>query len=393
MFALALVPIVGLVGAGVDYGRANGARTSMQAALDAAALMMAKEAPTLQQNQIAPRGTELFDSVFARTDVQNLNVATAVTNSSTGMTVTASATGTVTSRFMQMMGYQTIPIAARATVVTASDGLGCVLSLDTAASGAATAQGSTTAKLNGCSLYDNSHSPTALTVGGSATVEADFVGVVGGMGSSTGITATHGIRTGINPVVDPYADVTVATTYTSCDQTNYNGHSVETLNPGVYCGGISANAQAVLTLNPGVYYLDGGSLTANGGAVIQGTGVTLVFTKKLRNDWATATINGNATINLTPPSYGPTAGIVVFGDRGIPVGTSFKFNGGTNQYLAGAVYVPTGAVQFAGGANTTTSCTQIIGNTVSFVGNSNLAIDCSQYKTRPFSTKVTRLAS
>src|SRR4030081_2721756 len=36
----------------------------------------------------------------------------------------------------------------------------------------------------------------------------------------------------------------------------------------------------------------------------------------------------SATVNLTPPISGSTAGIVVFGDRRIPVGTAFKFNGG-----------------------------------------------------------------
>ena len=32
-------------------------------------------------------------------------------------------------------------------------------------------------------------------------------------------------------------------------------------------------------------------------------------------------------------------------------------------------------------------------DTVTFVGNSNLAIDCSRYNTRPFSTKTMRVAS
>ena len=65
--------------------------------------------------------------------------------------------------------------------------------------------------------------------------------------------------------------------------------------------------------------------------------MTLVFTSKNRNGYATATINGNATINLTSPSAGPTAGIVIFGDRNMPTGTTFKFNGGSTQYLGGAI--------------------------------------------------------
>ena len=153
------------------------------------------------------------------------------------------------------------------------------------------------------------------------------------------------------------------------------------------------NANADVTLNPGIYYPDGGSLHVNGGATINGNGVTLVFTKKNSNGWADATINGNANINLTPPKTGPTAGIVIFGDRAMPVGTTFKFNGGATQYLGGAIYTPTGAIDFSGGAGTSTSCTQIIGDTIKFTGNSGLAIDCSKYNTKPFSSMVTRIVS
>ena len=45
MLALAALPLFGFVGAAVDYSRAASARTAMQAALDATALMLSKEAP------------------------------------------------------------------------------------------------------------------------------------------------------------------------------------------------------------------------------------------------------------------------------------------------------------------------------------------------------------
>jgi Flp pilus assembly protein TadG len=392
IFALGLIPMIGLAGAAIDYSRATAARTAMQATLDATALMIAKDIQTIPSAQVSTRASELFNGAFERTDVQSLQVTANVSTSAAGTTISANAGGSVGTTFMHLLGRTGVEISARASVVTANDGLGCVLSLNQHASGAATAQGSTTVKLNGCSLYDNSDNATALTVGGSATLTADFVGVVGGVGSTTGLTATNGIRTRISPVADPYADVAVPA-YGACTESNYTAKNTVTINPGVYCGGIGTNANAVLTLNPGLYILDGGSLTVNGGATVNGSGVTLVFTSSSKTDWATVTINGNATVNLTPMTYGPTKGIVVYADRNMPVGTSFKFNGGANQYLAGAVYVPTGAVSFSGGANTATTCTQVIGDTVTFTGNSNLAIDCSKYNTRPFSTKTMRVAS
>ena len=124
-----------------------------------------------------------------------------------------------------------------------------------------------------------------------------------------------------------------------------------------------------------------------------GAVTTLVFTSHNRNDYATASINGNATLNLTAPQSGPTAGIVMFGDRNTPVGTSFKLSGDSSQYLSGAAYVPSAAIQYACGAATSTTCTQLIGNTVTFMGNSSVSVNCSSYKTKPFSAWIVRLTS
>ena len=52
-----------------------------------------------------------------------------------------------------------------------------------------------------------------------------------------------------------------------------------------------------------------------------------------------------------------------------------------------------GVAVTAGGAATSSSCTQIIGDTVTFTGNSSVAINCSSYKTRPFGPTSLRLAS
>jgi Flp pilus assembly protein TadG len=392
LLALGIIPLMASVGAAVDYGRASAARAAMQSALDATALMLSKESQNLSGDQFNATGISYFNSNFVRPEVQNVAINIGSSSGGGGNSLILSATGSVRTAFMSLIGLSAITLSITSGANASADGLGCVLSLDPHASGATNGQGSTTVNLSGCSLYDNSDNTTALVAGGSARISALSVGVVGGISGSENIAATQGIKTGGGPVLDPYAKDSFPS-FSSCSQQNYVGKDIETINAGVYCGGMKFNAGANVTLNPGIYYLDGGSFTVNGGATVSGNGVTLVFTKKSSSNWATATINGNATVALTPPKSGSTAGIVVFGDRNIPLGTTFKFNGGASQYLAGAIYVPTGAITFAGGVGASSSCTQIVGNTVSFVGNSSLAIDCSSYNTKPFSPLVIKLTS
>jgi hypothetical protein len=233
---------------------------------------------------------------------------------------------------------------------------------------------------------------TALTAGGSAQIAALSVGVVGNLTGSSNITTTQGIKTGIGAIADPYANASFAA-FAGCTQQNFTAKDTVTISPGVYCGGMKLNAGANVTLSAGIYYLDGGDLTVNDGATLTGSDVTLVFTSQNRNGFATASINGNASINLTPPKTGATAGIVIFGDRRMPAGTLFKFNGGATQYFGGAIYLPKGAVSFSGGASTSTNCTQLIGDTVTFTGNSGFALNCNNYGTKPFSPLVVKLTS
>jgi hypothetical protein len=164
-----------------------------------------------------------------------------------------------------------------------------------------------------------------------------------------------------------------------------------TISPGTYCGGIQVNSGAVLTLNPGIYYITGGPFQVNGGATVQGTGVTLVFTSTTGSNYATASINGGATVNLTAPSSGPTAGIVMFGDRNMPTGTAFTLNGGSTQYFGGAIYLPKAALSFAGGSGSTTSCTQIVADTITFTGNANLSLNCTGDGIKPIGSGAATL--
>lgn len=55
MFGLAIVPIIGLTGVAVDYARATNARAALNAAIDSAALMAARDAAKLTDDELRSR--------------------------------------------------------------------------------------------------------------------------------------------------------------------------------------------------------------------------------------------------------------------------------------------------------------------------------------------------
>src|ERR1044072_4945299 len=91
MFGLAIIPVFGLVGAAVDYSRANAIKTRMQAALDATTLSMAKLPPTLTDSELQTKTTAVFNAQFKNVDAKNVTVTPSYTTSD-GLQLTISAT-------------------------------------------------------------------------------------------------------------------------------------------------------------------------------------------------------------------------------------------------------------------------------------------------------------
>jgi len=290
-----------------------------------------------------------------------------------------------------LFGSDPVLITAR-SVALPNSGTGCVLALNSSASPAVNVSGGNQLNLIKCNLYSNSSASPSLNVAGSASVAANQVGVVGDVSGASSITATNGVKTHILPVADPYANVSPPAR-PSCTNgkivVNSNGKTTS-LDPGCYTGSITVNAGAVLNLNPGIYYLDGASLSVAGNATITGSGVTLVFTGSGSN-WGTASIGSNATVDLTAPTSGATKGIVMYGDRNMPAGTAFNLTGGSTQNFGGAIYLPRANLSFSGGNGTSTSCTKIIADTLTFSGTSNLQVNCTALGTATIGSQTAQL--
>jgi Flp pilus assembly protein TadG len=131
MFAFAMIPLIGLVGAAVDYSRANAAKTAMQSALDSATLMLSKEAATLTDDQRQQKANDYFRALINnRPDLQNIEVKTPVYGNATGSSLTITVTASVKSDFMGIVGISQMNLSSSSTVKWGNTRLRVALALD-----------------------------------------------------------------------------------------------------------------------------------------------------------------------------------------------------------------------------------------------------------------------
>jgi Flp pilus assembly protein TadG len=133
IFAIALLPILGFVGAAVDYTRANAARSSMQAALDTTALMLSKDlsAGTITTSQIATKAQAYFAALYTNTDAKSVSVnATYTPSSAMGSTVQVNGSGAVTTDFMKVAGFPNINFNSSSTAAWGSVRMRVAMALD-----------------------------------------------------------------------------------------------------------------------------------------------------------------------------------------------------------------------------------------------------------------------
>src|SRR5262245_43337079 len=113
-FGLAFIPLVGLVGAAVDYSRANQLQTAMQAAADTTALMIAQSAASQTDAAVQSDSDKYYKALFKNPAAQNLQV-TGTYSDTNGSTVFVRATATYRTSFMGVLGFPTLPLAAAST--------------------------------------------------------------------------------------------------------------------------------------------------------------------------------------------------------------------------------------------------------------------------------------
>ena len=127
-FAIALIPIVGAVGAAIDFSRANAVKADLQGALDAAALMLSKEAATDNNTQLQANALKYFMANFNKPEAKNITIAATYSSSDSSVVVNGSAA--IPTDIMQILGYNQITINGSSTAKWGISQLRVALVLD-----------------------------------------------------------------------------------------------------------------------------------------------------------------------------------------------------------------------------------------------------------------------
>ena len=286
-----------------------------------------------------------------------------------GMWVQATVTASSPNSFLSLSGFGTAHITATAIGgISAAPPASCIYVLDPNASDAMQVKGTASISTN-CPVYIDSSSASALRKTGAGDINAtvDIVGNYSQVGSGS---ITPAPNTGKTSVADPLASLPVPT-FSGCDQTNYSTSSTVTLNPGVYCGGISITGSGTVTLNPGIYIMNGGGFSLAGSADLTGSHVMIYNTATAGHTIGAISIAGSGTLTLSAPNSGTYEGVLIFQDRTQSVGGSV--NGSNTSVVTGTLYLPDANITYTG--TTTAQYTALVADTVTMVGTSSFKSD------------------
>lgn len=125
MFALAILPIMALMGAAIDYSWASLERTRMQKAIDAAALTLAKMMP-IDQATLDLRGRQFFDANMTGSKITGVQLTIVAT---TGK-IDLDASATYNTQLFNVLGVYQIQLGAHAEARWGQKKLEVALALD-----------------------------------------------------------------------------------------------------------------------------------------------------------------------------------------------------------------------------------------------------------------------
>jgi Flp pilus assembly protein TadG len=128
IFAIAILPVLGFVGAAIDYSRASKVRISMQAALDSTALMLSKDLTQglITPSEINPKAQAYFAGLFTSKVAKSVSISATYTpgTSSADATIQINGSGSITTDFMRMVGFPNMSFNGTSTTAWGTSKLG-----------------------------------------------------------------------------------------------------------------------------------------------------------------------------------------------------------------------------------------------------------------------------
>jgi hypothetical protein len=408
--ALVITGMLTFAGLAFDVGYLQWSRMNLQAAADAAAMGGLRELELGNSNLVVTAGQNDaslngFTNGVNNTTVTINNPPVAGGYQGNTSAVEAIVSRTIPTFFMMMVGRNSVSVAARAVAMTTSSSGsigGVIFALDPAASRAFQIAGATSVTSAGSIIVDSSNS-SAFEMEGSETLYMQNHSKVGVYGNwqLNGQTQVWDVASNAktNPmtiasrVADPLAAVPEPTSGTvvsgkpvSYDMNNKPANN--TLQPGVYCGGLTVNNTngATFKMAAGTYIMAGGGLRLQSQAIVDATAGVTVFNTAANasNMWGCSStysyspvsINGQATLTMNAPTSGPLVGMAFFEDRSTtvtgsnPTANPNQVVGSSTVTVNGALYFHNTELQFSG-ANAVNGYMVIVADMLVVNGNSS----------------------
>lgn len=352
IFAITLVPLIGFVGAAVDYAHAASVESALQKALDTALLAGVTQPASLQVAEASRFFTGNYNSELR-------GVANASFTQGSDGSLSGTATSNVSASFLGVFGIKTITAKAEGTATAGPSATSdvCILLVNPLRSQALLVNSGAVLNAPKCEIHGlSTQNPVAIF---NATLNVKRICLKGSTVIRNG-GVTPPVETSCEAVTDPFAGKLPSVSIGACDYSNkvYNPGTV-TLNPGVYCGSTNFNGSGTVTLNPGLYVVKNGAMIFNSGWTVTGTGVTFY----LADENATLTFNGGVKANLSAPTSGTYANILMFEPTGLG-NTNLPINGTSNSSYTGLMYLPSRDVTINSVSNMATNSVTMVFSTL-----------------------------
>jgi Flp pilus assembly protein TadG len=371
IFALAMVPVVAIMGLAIDYARAQRVKDRLQIAVDAAALAGARLPATASLNR-QQAALAIFNSNLGSTDLAKVTPTITASNAE----VSVAASFNMPTSFMSVLGIKSVTLGAstRARSQVQNDGVACLLALNPTTNDGLHLQGINKLSEQKCWAWVNSTSSSAINaVGASAGTAQGFCSAGGVVGAEHFTPAPF---TGCDPLEDPFAQMRAPIAGGCIAKNLVLKNGTYALNPGTYCGGLVLKPQDEVTFSPGLYIIKDGMFEVQGQASAAGTGVVFVFT----GSGAKLIVRGGGNIDFTAPAAGASnvgdlAGFLFFQDRySTDFGETTVIQGGGSVRMQGILYMPTWRVNVGGNGeiNQTTKYWAMVADSFYMEGNGKM---------------------